>query len=141
MVIRIIRVQDKGAVLGKRGQQLGFCAGGPVNVAKEFQMVTPHVRDDPDRRAGDVCQPDGLPFGVHSQFQNRDLVRRGQPQDRLRKPDSIVQIADRLQKTPALREGFPDHLFRGGFPVTPRDGNDRNIKTPSVKGRQILIGS
>ena len=76
----IIRIQHGRAVRRQQVEQFALGPGGGLHGAEEFQVVRPDVRDEADRRAGDLAQPGGLSLVIDAHLHHGRLMTRAQPE-------------------------------------------------------------
>ena len=64
----------------------------------------------------------------------------GEPQQRLRHADAIVQVPFRLQHRPPLGQHAGHHLLGGRLAVAAGDRHERDVEAAAMTGGELLEG-
>src|SRR5258708_4505132 len=108
--IRIVSIQDRGAIRGQGLDQLIFGARDAGDRLEIFQMYRGNVSDDADFRLRDFRQRTNFSGMRHAHFDYGYLVLRFELKQHKRQTEMIVEVALRLQHTKARAE-----YVRNGF--------------------------
>ena len=107
----IVRIENGCAIRRQRVDQLSFGQRHPFNAVEEFRMSVAYVSHNPYVRASNFRQRANLSGVVHAQLQHGDAAVLGQPQNRERHADVIVQISHRLSDRKAGGEQMRDGVL------------------------------
>ena len=133
----VVAVQKQFSV---RRQQFGkrtFFLRHARDVAKEFQVLAPDVRDDAKLRCNHFHERREFARMIRARFQSRRLMRFFQPQQRRRHADVIIKTRLAPQRRKFLAQHRRDQFLHRRLAVRTANRDDRQIKLLSISRRKF----
>ena len=134
--------RDEGVAAVRRVEvdQFALAAANPLRSAETFEVRQADVGQDAVVRLGDRCQQSQFAAGARAHLHHAELRVAGHGEQRQRHADVVVEVAAGGVDLEPLGQHAADKLFRGGFAVAARDGEDRDSERPAVAAGKVLQG-
>ncbi len=137
---RVVLVEDRRSVGGKRLEQLALGLLHRLERADPGQVDRLHGRHHADRRPGHRRQLRDLAADVHPHLEDGRLVLRAEPQQRQRQPDLVVHVAFGAQRPAGGAQDRRGGLLGRGLGDAPRDADDERREPAAPAGRHGAEG-
>ena len=134
------RNEGVASVRREEVEQFALAAANPLRSAEAFEVRQADVGQDAVVRLGDRCQQSQFAAGARAHLHHAELRVAGHGEQRQRHADVVVEVAAGGVDLEPLGQHAADKLFRGGFAVAARDGEDRDSERPAVAAGKVLQG-
>ena len=120
----IVGIEDGDAIFRQTGIDFALRLRHARQRTETFQVRRSKVVDQRRFRTRQADGPGDFALVVGAEFDHRVLMLFGQPQQRHRDADIVVQVAGGIQRVAALAEDRRGHLFNRGFTGRAGQGDD-----------------
>ena len=131
----IVGVDDRRAGTRQMVEQLAFGDADAAQRAEALEMRLGRVRDDADRRLRELREIVDLAGMVRTELDDESVVLGGQPHQRQRHADVVVQVALRDADRAADAQDRSDELLDRRLAAAARDGDRRDGERRTPRAR------
>src|SRR5689334_11095859 len=102
-------------------------------------MIWTDIRNKADGGTHNLTETGRLAPMADAHFDDRSLVFGGEAKQRVRHPNTVIEVSFRFERPPALGQDARHHVFRRRFSVAAGDSHHGNREPTSMVRRQLLI--